>query len=75
MFLLTLNLELVRDEALGDVGADLDGLPRHDPLLCTSTSLVGAVVDEGVDPLRMLADDGAPEEVTVCTQVARPLVG
>ena len=69
-----MNLELMLHEPSGDVFTDHDRLSRHDSLLCPSSSLGSAIIDEGVDPLRMLAGDGAPEEVSVSSEVAIPLI-
>ena len=65
---------LVRHELPGDVRSDLDGLTGKPLCLCPSAPLEGAVVDQRRDPLTVLADERAPEEMPVCAQVPGPLV-
>ena len=62
------------DEHKGDIVADLDGSWR---LLCgkgPELPLPGAVVDEVLNPLGMLSEDGPPEEFLVRSPAAGPLL-
>ena len=72
---LTSDPKLMFDEPHRDVLADLDGLPWHLPLSCPPASLASAVVQEHAHPSFVLANDSAPEKVSICSHVAGPLVG
>ena len=58
----------------GDLFADLDGRPRLLSPQSPKPSLTRAVVDEVLNPVRMLADDGTPEETFVSTSTTIPLI-
>ena len=62
-----------QEHARGLHGDDNCGL-RQDSSCGPSSSLAGAVVDEVLDPVRMLPGDGAPEEALVRSATAPPLI-
>ena len=62
-----------QEHACGLHGDDNGGL-RQNSTCGPSSSLAGAVVDEVLDPVRMLPGDGAPEEALVRSATAPPLI-
>ena len=58
----------------GDVLAKLKETPRLNAGDLSEPSLSGAVVDDGLNPFRMLPNDGTPEEGLICTSPSVPLV-
>ena len=62
------------EEALGDVGPDDDGLAWDLPHRSSEIPLPPTVVNETEHPPLVLADDGAPEEFSICPVAAVILV-
>ena len=74
LWILTQGTHLVLEEALGDVGPDDDGLAWDLPRGSSEVPLPPAVVDEPEHPPLVLADDGAPEEFSICPVAAVPFI-
>ena len=68
----TSDLELVVEQHRRDARVELDGLPGQHPRRRPQPPLPGAIVDEVLDPVRMLASHGAPEEALVSAVAAVP---